>query len=57
MRATFNYEPPPNTSAKLLLLTDGMICIVGRWGDGDSVIAWAELPERDKQIEKEKGLI
>ena len=53
----WRYGPPPNNEAKMLLLTVGRVAIVGRWGDGSSVIAWCPLPRRDKQKEVELGLL
>ena len=57
IRGEFCYEPPQDRGAKLLLLTAGMTCIVGIWGDGAGLIGWSELPKRNKQIEDEKGYI
>jgi hypothetical protein len=52
----WRYGPPPDASAKVLLLTTGRIVIVGKWGDGLGVIAWHPLPKRDKKLEEELGL-
>ena len=56
-RGEFCYDPPQDRGKKYLLLTDGMVCIVGIWGSGAGLIAWSELPKRNKQIESEKGYI
>jgi hypothetical protein len=53
----WRYEEPEDRAAKRLLLTTGRVAIVGPWLKGDGVIAWCPLPKRDKQKEKELGLL
>jgi hypothetical protein len=50
----WNYEKPSHGGAKSLLLTIGGIAIVGIWSGevGDSYLAWAPLPKRDKEQER-----
>ena len=50
------YEPPPNLTKKVFLLTTGRIAITGIWGTGNGVIAWAPIPKRNKKLEEELGL-
>ena len=52
----WRYGAPPNTNAKVLLLTKGRIATLGKWGDGLSVIAWCPLPKRDKVFEETNRL-
>jgi len=49
------YAKPKHGNAKTLLLTIGGIAIVGSWtGEvGQSFLAWAPLPKRDKALEAE----
>jgi hypothetical protein len=47
-------DPPPPSGAKVLLLTEGCVCIVGPWSKSRGLLGWAPLPKRDKQ--KEAGL-
>ena len=44
------YGPPP-TRAKLLILTQGGVCVIGSWGEGD--VAWAPLPKRNSTKEEQ----
>lgn len=53
----YRYSTPPNTEKKLILLTTGMVATLGPWGKGLGVVAWCPLPKRNKDIEKELGLI
>lgn len=46
-------DPRPSPGAKVSLLTEGLVCIPGPWTDDGSVIAWAPLPDRDKEREVE----
>jgi hypothetical protein len=55
--AFFIYSPPPDTGAKVILLTAGMVCIIGPWRDGSGVIAWHPLIKRDKEQEEKLGLL
>ena len=52
----WRYSAPPDTNAKVLLLTKGRIATLGKWGDGMSVIAWCPLPKRDKEVEARQNL-
>jgi len=54
-RAVFNYDAPPPTGEKILILTQGNICMVGYRDSTDK--AWAPLPKRDKDRERELGLL
>ena len=45
------YEPPPDSSAKCFLLTEGGIATVGRWGDGIGLMAYCPMPKRDRKAE------
>jgi hypothetical protein len=49
----WNYEKPQHGGAKCLLLTIGCIAIVGNWSGevGESYLAWAPLPKRNKERE------
>lgn len=49
----WNYGPPPDVSAKVILLTTGRVAMIGKWGDGTGVIGWHPLPKRDKKKEEE----
>lgn len=43
-------EPaPPDT--KLLILTQGGVCVIGSWGEGD--VAWAPLPKSNPTKEEQ----
>lgn len=44
-------ERPPG-GAKVLLLTQGGICVIGQWKDKSDLLGWAPLPKRDKEKEK-----
>ena len=54
--ASWRYGAPPDVNAKVLLLTEGRIATLGKWGDGASVIAWSPLPKRDKELEEQLKL-
>lgn len=43
-------EPAP-PGAKLLILTQGGVCVIGSWGEGD--VAWAPLPKRNSTKEEQ----
>jgi hypothetical protein len=45
-------DKAPPASAKVLLLTEGGICITGTWGAGDHLLGWAPLPKRDRAKER-----
>jgi hypothetical protein len=49
----WNYTKPQHGGAKCLLLTIGGILITGNWtGEvGDSFLAWAPMPRRNKALE------
>lgn len=49
----WRYEVAPRTDAKVWLLTRGRIAVPGNWAGayGESFIAWAPMPKRDKDIE------
>lgn len=51
----WNYAKPEHGGAKSLLLTIGGIAIVGIWSGevGESYLAWAPLPKRDKNLERQ----
>lgn len=55
----WRYEIPGRTDAKVLLLTKGGIAVTGNWygGLGESFMAWAPLPKRDKEQEARLGLL
>lgn len=45
------------TGRKLLLLTVAGVIVIGSWdGHQPGYMAWAPLPDRDKQAERERGL-
>ena len=41
----------PPTGAKVLILTDGGVCIIGQWRGDGGFTAWAPLPRRDADKE------
>lgn len=43
-------EPTPPGGAKVLLLTEGGVCVVGSWGP--HMLAWAPLPKSNKDKER-----
>ena len=53
----WRYEKPAD-SGKCLLLTIGLIAVVGHWsGDyGQAFVAWMPLPKRDKELERALGV-
>lgn len=65
----FRYTEPAPLNTKLLLLTHDNMCVVGVWkgpalsgrpvapGErpSSSFKAWAGLPERDKEVERQLG--
>jgi hypothetical protein len=55
----FKYEVPPRTDATVLLLTKHGVCVPGEWRGkyGQYFIGWAPMPKRNKQREKELGLL
>ena len=55
----WQYEIPPRTDAKVQLLTIGFTAVHGEWYGkyGEFFIAWCQLPKRDKEREKQLGLI
>ena len=55
----WRYEVPTRTDAKVLLLTIGRTAVVGNWCGllGESFVAWAPLPRRDKAAETRLGLM
>ncbi len=55
----WRYEVPASTDAKVLLLTVGRVAVVGNWygAYGQSFIAWAPMPRRDKEQEARLGLL
>ena len=53
----YNYTDPAPRGVKLTLLTKGKIQVTGEWVDGGGYIAWAPLLRRDKQLEKELGIL
>lgn len=55
----WRYEVPTSTDAKVFLLTVGRVAVVGNWQGayGQSFIAWAPLPKRDKEQEARLGLL
>jgi hypothetical protein len=55
--ASLNYDMTTHPSGhKCLLLTDHLMLVEGTVVDTTGYIAWAPLPKRDKQKEKELGL-
>lgn len=55
----WNYTVPSNPSRKMQLLTIGDIAVYGPWRGriGEFYKAWAPMPKRDKQRERELGLL
>jgi hypothetical protein len=49
------YEKPQHAGAKMMLLTIGCVLVTGTWSGelGENYLAWAAMPKRDKQKEKE----
>lgn len=45
-------DPEPPSGAKVLLLTEGGVCVVGTWTRAPWCIAWHPLPGRDKDKER-----
>jgi hypothetical protein len=41
----------PPGGAKVILLTEGGVAIVGRWARNSGFVAWAPLPKRDRSKE------
>lgn len=55
--SSWQYGTKPTVSdSKVLLLTNGGVAVFGQWRDNAGFIAWAPLPKRNKQLEKELGL-
>ena len=44
-------EPKPPGGAKVLLLTQGHVCVQGNWADNGPYLGWAPLPKRNKEKE------
>ncbi len=53
----FNYKDPAPTGTKLNILTKGNICITSIWQNNMGHKGWAPLPHRDREIEKELGIL
>lgn len=60
----FRYLPTeqPPLNHKLLLLTKDNVLVVGAWkglplGENKTYKAWASLPKRNKDLEKELGYL
>lgn len=43
-------DPLPPKGAKVLLLTEGGVCVVGPWAS-EGYVAWHPLPPRDREKE------
>lgn len=50
-------DSPQDRQSKVLLLTEGRVAILGPWLTGDGIIAWCPIPKRNREIEKELGLL
>ena len=55
--SVYTYAPPVAKDKKYILLTTGKVATLGPWGDGVGVVAWAELPKRDKALEEAMGIL
>jgi len=53
----FNYKDPAPRATKINILTAGNMCITSDWQDGLGHKGWSPLPSRDKEVEKELGLL
>lgn len=53
----FNYDDPAPTNTKINILTKGNVCITSIWHNGCGHKAWAPLPDRDKERERELGML
>lgn len=53
----FDYETPAPKATKINILTVGNICITSIWQDGLGHKGWSPLPARNKEKEKELGLL
>ena len=49
--------PPAPKGCKVQLLTEGRIAIYGEHKPGDGTIAWSPLIKRNKDLERELGLL
>ena len=47
-------DPAPPINTKILLLTNGGVCIIGHWGV--DCMGWLPLPKRDKEKENVKRI-
>lgn len=56
-KSFFKYSVAPR-GKRVILLTTGFTACVGEWyGEyGEYFVGWFELPDRDKDLEKEMGL-
>lgn len=52
----WRYTEPAPKGVKLSLLTRGRIQIAGEWIDDGSIIAWAPLIKRNKELERSLNL-
>lgn len=53
-------DAKPPGGAKVCLLTKGGVCIIGTWpsnNTGNFILGWAPLPKRDKDKERQLGII
>lgn len=50
----WRYEMPEDRGAKVLLLTIGGICVLGRWYGalGQYFLAWSPMPKRNRDVER-----
>jgi hypothetical protein len=53
----WHYTEPAPRGVKLTLLTIGNIQVTGEWADNMKYKAWAPLLRRNKQLEKELGIL
>jgi hypothetical protein len=53
----YNYVDPAPRGVKLTLLTIGNIQVTGQWDDSGAYKAWAPLLKRDKELERQLGLL
>ena len=45
-------DPVPPGGAKVLLLTQGGVCIIGAWTRDPFILGWAPLPRRNREKER-----
>ena len=45
----------PPAGAKVLILTEGGMCIIGQWRSDSDFVAWAPMPRRNPEKKKVKN--